>query len=379
MAEGIQYFICNQASDFGRGYTEHMEILENGIRPEADSGEKGSYISRVFDSQWSETRWHRMRIAADGDGEVRFHLSVYAGNEKCFMFRGEEVELEAFIRRTDVETGEKKRYLSPWLQRQAEGERDILLHEVRGRYLWFLIEMYGQQGMGKITDICIYFPGQSWSRYLPEVYQREDTEGFLDRYLGIFQTIYEDMNQWIRESVAGLDVEMAPGHRLAGLAGWLGIENSYIWPEETLRRLLAEGVSLYKRRGTREGFARFISLYTGETPYIVENHQLEPFRRNRKRFEVLQKLYGNSPYVFTVLIREEQAGSLRQQKALVKLIEELKPAHMEAKLVFMKPNLFVEQFSYLGINSVLGRYGNPVLDGHTALPFAVLEERRRNT
>lgn len=377
MTEKIQYFICNKASDYERGYLEHMDILEHGICPERDSGKKGIFLSQVYDSQWSEMRWHRLRIATGGQGEARFRLSVYAGGEKHFLFQGEEVELEDFLRRKDVHIEEKKACLSPWLQKQVTGETDILLHEVRGRYLWFLIEMYGMQYVEKISDICISFPGQSWTGYLPEVYQREDAEQFLDRYLGIFQTIYEDINQWLRGVAANFDVETAPGEMLAELASWVGIENTYIWKEEILRRFLAEGVSLYKRRGTRQGLARFIALYTGEIPYIVEHHQILPFRKEPGRFQVLKKLYGSSPYVFTVLLREKIVGAPRQQKALVRLIEQLKPAHMETKIVFMKPNLFVEQYSYLGINSVLGTYGSPVLDGHGALPFVVLEERRR--
>lgn len=369
----IQYFICNKASDYERGYLEHMDILEDGIRLAGNSGKRGIFLSQVFDSRWSEMRWHRLRIVTQG--EVRFRVSVYAGGGKQFLFRGEMVELESFMRRSDVSLEEKKESLSPWLQKQVSGETDLLLHEVRGRYLWFLIEMYGQQ-KGKLRDIRIYFPGQSWTEYLPEVYQREDKQQFLDRYLGIFQTIYEDLNEWIRNAASGFYVETASPERLGELAGWLGIENTYAWKEETLRRLLAQGVSLYKKRGTRQGIARFIALYTGEEPFIVEHHQLQPFRKNRKQFEVLQKLYGSSPCVFTILLREEKMGSQGQQKALVKLIEELKPAHMEAKIILMKPNLFVEQFSYVGINSILGKYDQPVLNGHGALPAALLGERR---
>lgn len=377
MENRLKYFIFNKESDYMRGYLHNITVLQNGIRVKDDSGKKGVFVSRILDSHQGEMIWHRLKVRGDERQLLAFRLSIYAGNVRSFIFQGREMDLEEFIRCDDVRLEEKLQQLSPWLQKQTSGQDEMLLHEVRGRYLWFVIEMYAQQERQGIYDIQIYFPGQSWMKYLPEIYQKADEESFLERYLGIFQTIYEDVNDEIREVSKYFDIDTAQGDYLTWLAEWLGIENSYIWSEKQLRHLLHNGVSLYQRRGTRQGLADFISLYTGEEPYIVEYHQLQYFRNDKRRFEQLQRLYGSNAYSFTVLVREQVVDSQWKQKALVKIIEEIKPAQMEWRIVIIKPYIFIDRYSYVGINSVLGKYTSMVLDGRSAVLFTVLEERRR--
>lgn len=373
MDNRLKYFIFNKESDYRRGYLWNMDVLENGIRVQQDAQEKGIFVSRILDSLQTEMCWHRLRFRGNEKQLAALRLSIYAGNERYFIFRGREMDLEDFISCNDVSWEEKKQCLSPWLQKQAAGQDEMLLHEVRGRYLWFVVEMYWQQGVEGIHDIQIFFPRQSWIEYLPEIYQKEDKEAFLDRYLGIFQTIYEDLNEEIRQVSNKFDLETAQGEDLICLARWLGIENSYIWPEDKLRLLLGHGVSLYQRRGTRQGLMDFITLYTGEAPFLVENHRLQYFRKDRRRFETLIRLYGSDAYSFTVLVREEAVGSSRRQKALAQMIEEIKPVQMECRLVVIKAFLLLDRYSYIGINSVLGKYRKLALDGHAVVPFAVLE------
>ncbi len=368
-----KYFIFNKESDYRRGYLWNMEVLENGIRVQQDIQGKGIFVSRILDSRQTEMHWHRLRFRGNEQQLAAIRLSIYAGNQRRFMFKGRDMDLEDFIRCGEVLWEEKLRCMNPWLQKQETGQDEMLLHEVRGRYLWFVVEMYPQQGMDGIHDIQVFFPGQSWIEYLPEIYQKEDKDTFLERYLGIFQTVYEDLDEEIRQASSRFDLEAAQGEDLIGLARWLGIENSYIWPEKKLRLLLGNGVSLYQRRGTRQGMIDFITLYMGEPPFLVENHRLQYFRKDRRRYERLLRLYGSEAYSFTVLVREEAAGTPGKQKALVQLIEEIKPVHMEWRLVILKPFLFADRYSYLGINSVLGKYRSLALDGHSVVSFTVLE------
>lgn len=374
MSGRLKYFIFNKESDYRRGYLENMTVDGNGILVEKNSRKKAVFLSRLLDSQEAEMAWHRLCIRGNEKQQIAFRMSIYAGNERSFIFQGKETDLGELISSTDVPLEEKLSCMSPWLQMQKTGQDDILLHEVKGRYLWFLIEMYWQNEMDKLYDIQIYFPKQSWMEYLPEVYQKEDKDSFLERYLGIFQTIYEDFNEEIRNFPQKLDMELASGEYLTWLAEWLDIEENYIWSEEQLRRLLKNGVSLYKRRGTRQGIIDFVSLYTGEVPFIVENYQLGYFKKNGAYLERMQKLYGSNPYSFTVLVREKVITSLWQQKTLMKIVEDIKPVQMDWQLVIIKPYIFMDQYSYLGINSVLGQYSVMALDGHSAIPFVALRE-----
>lgn len=374
MGEGLHYFIFNKSTDYRRGYLKNMEVDGGTIRPERGIHDEAVFISRLLDSLEAETIWHRLKIRRELGLPGTFRLSVYAGNQNKLFFEGGELGLEELIQRNDIPLEEKRIAMAPWLQKEVTGKEDVLLHEVRGRYLWIMIEMYPQQTGSELADIQIYFPRRSWIEYLPEIYQREDRDGFLERYLGIFQTIYEDLNDEIRAVSKRFDVDLTEKQYLAWLAQWLGIGNGHIWSEKQLRRLLKEGVGLYKRRGTRQGITDFVALYTGEAPFLVEGHQLSSFRGDKERIKQLHRLYTDNPLSLTVLVREEVIHSRQQQKALTELLEEVKPVQLELNLILLKPYIFVGRYSYLGINSVLGSYRNMRLDGHSAVPFAVLED-----
>ena len=370
----LRYFLFNKESDYRRGYLENMDIVEAGLLPRKHSRDKGVFISRLLDSREVETNWHRLCVRGK---EGICWISVYAGNQRSFLYQGEEMDLEQFIRQRDITLEEKKQCMAPWLQKQAGGRTDILIHEVRGRYLWLMIEMYWQQDAGRLHDIQIYFPKQSWISYLPEIYEREDKNGFLERYLGIFQSIHEDLDEEIRGSTQKFDWESAREADLVWLARWLDIHEEHIWSERQLRRLLGNAVPMYRRRGTRRGIMEFTALYTGEYPFIVEHHQVRYFQGRKEYYRRLVQLYGDDEYVFHVLIREEVLESAWQQRGLMKIMDDVKPAHMECSLVVLKPFLFLGQHSYLGINSVLGRYAGLVLDGHAAVSFASLAKEKQ--
>lgn len=372
MDEQLKYFIFNKKVDYERGYLKNMSVSGGSICPVKECRKKSVFISKLLDSREYETVWHRMRIRGDEGRGLSYRLSVYAGNEDRFIYNGQSVLLSEFLKDGSVGLEEKKDALSPWLQKQAESRDDVLLHEVRGRYLWIIIEMYWQHNISSLSDIQIFFPSRSWIRYLPEIYQKEDKSAFLERFLAIFQTIYEDFNERIREVSEQFDLDIAGGQYLSWLARWIDISESYIWSEDQLRRLLKKGVPLFKKRGTRQGVIEFVSLYTGERPYVVENHQIQYIRDEKRRRETLGRLYGNTPFSFTVLVREEVVHTVWQQKTLIRIIEDVKPAQVQMQLVVIKPYIFMDQYSYLGINSVLGRYSNLKLDGHSTIPFAVI-------
>lgn len=372
MDQQLKYFIFNKKADYESGYLENMSVSGGGIRPVEQSRKKSVFISKLLDSREYETVWHRMRLRGEEGRGISYRLFVYAGNEDRFIYKDQSVMIRDFLKDESVGVEEKKQMVSPWLQKQAESREDVLLHEVRGRYLWIVVEMYWQHNISSLSDIQIFFPACSWIRCLPEIYQKEDKNGFLERFLAIYQTIYEDFNERIREVPRQFDVDVAGGPYLNRLARWIDIAESYIWSEDQLRRLLKNGVGLFKKRGTRQGVIEFVWLYTGERPYVVENHQIQYIRDEKRRRETLGRLYGNTPLSFTVLVREEVVHTVWQQKTLIRIIEDVKPAQMQMQLVVIKPYIFAGRYSYLGINSVLGRYSDLKLDGHSTIPFAVI-------
>ncbi|MFP3153560.1 phage tail protein [Lachnospiraceae bacterium ZAX-1] len=371
------YFTFNKKQDYQRGYLEHMDCGENGIRAGKDSVLKAAFISRILDSRETQTQWHRLTLEGAEEVHSPYKISIYASDQTDTVYQGDVIALDQIMHHPDISIEEKLRIMEPYLQKTAIGASDLLLHEVEGRYLWIAIEMYRQEGRQlTLNNIMIYFPRQSWISYLPGIYQKSDgTSGFLERYLGIFQTLHEDLNEEIRQSAKYFDVESADMEILSWLAQWLGIRESYMWSKQQLRKLLKKAVSLYKRRGTRQAVLEFVALYTGEMPYMVENFQIREFYKKEAYYEQLVKLYGDEPNIFLLIIKDEQIPSVRHYKMLVKMIEEVKPAHMDLNMIIIKPFIFLNGYSYLGINSVLGNYETAALNEQAMLSFTKVGDR----
>lgn len=373
MAGQENYFLLNKASDFERGFCGNMEIVDGGIRPADRIGAMGLFISRLFDSKEERMNWHRLTLKEDSDAEGVFRLSIYATDVREFVYGGEACDLEAFIRRKDILWDKKSEALSGYLQKQVTDTTDVLLHDVYGRYLWIAIEMYRQHSGTRLYDIEIDFPGRSIMDYLPDVYQQEDNEHFLERYLGIFQTIYEDRSREIALVARAFDCDSAEEEDLYELARWLGIRRPRVWREEALRQLLREGIDLFRLRGTRQGLSRMLELYTGVTPYIIEPQELAQFKRNEPYHDRLARLYGDDEHQVTVLLPQEVVDTPLQERIVRQLINDMRPAHIAYRLVLLKPYVFAGVYTYLGVNTVLGDYSRLVLDGQSAVSFTGLK------
>jgi phage tail-like protein len=109
--------------------------------------------------------------------------------------------------------------------------------------------------------------GSQYMYDLPVIFH--DNE-FLARYLQIFETIWEPLEQRQDYIEMYFDPLTSPASFLPWIAGWLGLTLNRHWPEARLRRLLAEATELYRWRGTRYGLTRMIEVCTGLTPEITD-------------------------------------------------------------------------------------------------------------
>lgn len=370
----MQYFMFNKALDFERCCLQNMCYNEGKLIAKTEqAGQKSIMISRVLDSQETDMEWHRMMFGLCQQGGTSYEIMIYASNSLERKIEGKEENLEMVLLDGNTDISEKKKMLHPYLQKTVQSAEDILLHDIKGRYLWFILETELQMNQKmEIQKIQIYFPRQSWISYLPEVYRSEDKNMFMERFLAIYQTMYEELNRKIKEVPYLLDIDDTDREFLVWLAKWLDIAESYVWSKEQLRALLKNAVRLYKIRGTRQAVIEFVKLYTnGAEPYIVENFQVKQYE-NQKNQVLLDRLYGDNPYQFQVIVKEEHVPTVREYQTLVKIIEEVKPAYMELELVVLKPYIFLDQHTYMGMNSVLGEYRDLSLDGAAMLSFSVL-------
>ncbi len=377
MEQKRKYFMFNKALDFKRCFLQNMSYEHGKLNTKAESGKQSSaMISRVLDSQEIDMEWHQFIIGIHNIGNPSYEISIYAANSLERQINGTEQNIESVLLDRSMALQEKKTILQPYLQKKVNNTKDILLHDVKGRYLWFMVETVLQIDQKlEIEKIKVYFPRQSWISYLPEIYQCEDKNQFFERFLAVFQTMYEEFNDKIKQIPCFLDVDYADKAFLEWLAKWLDIAESYVWSKEQLQELLKNAVDLYKIRGTRQAVKEFVKIYTKDAePYIVENFQVNRCK-TKENEALLEHLYGNNPYRFQVIIKEEYVPTVTEYQALVKIIEEVKPAYMELELIVLKPYIFLSQHTYMGMNSVLGEYKGMSLDGASMVSFSVLGDQ----
>lgn len=373
----MSYFVFNKTADYARGYGEHVSYAPEGLSTEPGYYGKAVFFSRILDSASEETAWHRMVCRETGAGRGAVQISFYTADSRD-LEEAEEAgtDIRAVIRSDTLSVRQKKEALKPFLRRQQLFGPDLLLHGLEGRYLWFLLEIYPQtEEPVSLGDFRIWFPAVSWAAYLPELYRKEMKNGsFLDRYLAVFQSLYEDAGDYIREFPRELSPALAPFGFLQEMAGWLDVEEPHMWTERSLRFLLEHITEFSATRGTRRGIELFVELYTGEKPFVIEWQDWKRYRDEPVRGSLLRQLYEDDPGSLIVLVREEAIPGYRDYQTLLGLLERQKPVQLSLKLIVLKPYIFIDGYSYLGVNSVLGHYEEAVLGGSSRLAFATVTE-----
>lgn len=372
MGKKNKYFLFNKEQDYRRCFLYNMEFNGEILKAAPENkNQKSVIISRILDSKEKDMQWHQMFFEINNEEYISFKLSIFAANDIGIAEgNGGVKRLDDALMDPDISLSEKRKILMPYLKKEVFDMDDILLHDISGRYLWFMIEAGIKAGQKlEIKKIKICFPKISWISYLPEVYQNEDKNRFLERYLAVFQTLYEELNFEIERIPRLIDVESANKEFLNSLSEWMGLENAHMWQEGRLRELLKNFLKYYRIRGNKESVKMFVRLYTNsEMVYIVENFELEGYLNKKE----LERLYGNDPYSFCVIIKEEQLSSGEQYRSLLKIIEEAAPANMRPELIVLKPYIFLSRHSYMEINSVLGGYRDLSLSGLCELEYSLV-------
>lgn len=371
IVEQIRYFVFNKRKDYEPGCRMDVRITEQGLALE-EGKESGTFISRLLDSGEEGNRWHRAVIQSEGYGDDSIKFCFYCSDEDEAVIDGRTYRLEELIRDKEISVEKKRKAMEPYLVHIVQNPRDILLYRARGRYLWMEIQLFCQAGsLPEIRCMKIYAGNRSFLSYLPTIYQSGGEEDFLGRFLGIFEAVYQNMDEKIANSTRQLDPMSAEPEFLYWLAKWVGISNAHLWQEEKLRLLLQGIVKKNLIRGTREYMEHVIGIFTGERPYFLEYGDVEQYKGNEAAYRSLKQSYVCGPYEVSVLVREQTVPSLREQYALKKMIEDMKPAHIRMQLIIMRPGIYLGQNVYVGVNSMLVAYERANLSGMAAIPSIV--------
>ncbi len=196
-----------------------------------------------------------------------------------------------------------------------------------------------EEEIGTGTIIAV-LPKGRYLKYLPSIYREDD---LMARLVMLFESFWSPIENQITDIHYLLDPRLTPAALLPWLASWADLALDQRWSEAKQRRLLRSIVSLYRRRGTRQGLEQMLEIYTGERPMILEH------RANNLTLGTSARLgpsialgQGNVPYTFTVTMRlppvaapdapplsdeDRQRLEAERQRVIESIIESEKPAH----------------------------------------------------
>lgn len=275
---------------------------------------EGTWLSGALDSQVYRCQWHRVELdLSELPAGTRVELRTYTDAQALTM---EEVEARPASLWSEpfVVTGQLARPQGAGRGAKGKGAKgkhdpgahEFLVQSGEGQYLWLKLTLAGDgYGTPRVGSARVHYPRESYVAHLPAVYSSdEESRRFLERFLSIFQTEWDDLERRIDEVAALFDVDSVPaGAPLEWLASWFALPLEGTWDGEQKRRLLAAVTLVYfgrwkvsgegdacltevdpagaARRGTREGLRRYLRAYLhnitgldpaqqGDYPQIVE-------------------------------------------------------------------------------------------------------------
>lgn len=199
--------------------------------------------------------------------------------------------------------------------------------------------------------------------YLPELYMKPG--GFTDRFLSVFTEIYRGLEEKIDASAELYDPEICPDGFVEWLGGWISAENMEHFTAEGKRALLLLTPRLAARRGTLSALRELLELYCGARVFIVERYHAERYFRS---FGDLARLYSGGRFTVWILC----APTRRRTDALEELTLSQLPANMTARIKRLASVTELNNYCYLGVNSVIAGTRRGVLDGGSALNYVHL-------
>lgn len=336
MKRRIRYYIWNKISDFGTGSAEHVKYTDNGLSLSPDAL-TGWYHSRVIDSGEPGKKWSRAEIKSILPLNTSVVITFYAAETDSIRHNQNTIPVEHLLSSSSLTQQQREALFPPHSAMRFQNVQDIMLSQLQGRYLWFSVQLQGETGsLPEIQQIRVWLDVCNWLSYLPEVYQEDaQSADFTARFLSIFQNLHEELTEEIKTLPACYDAESTERDFLEWMACWIGLPESSLWSEAQLRKLLQQGAALFQSTGTVNMLRKITEIYTGYNPIIIENFLAPDMKSAVQAWRTGN--YTRHPFGFTVILPADAVRTQSQHKALLQILTQYKPAHMQMQLIFTDP------------------------------------------
>ena len=164
--------------------------------------------------------------------------------------------------------------------RMPDDVPDRLVFSPPGRWLRMRITLGSDGGATpSVRAIRVFYARASYLDLLPRVYRRDpESAFFLEHFLALFEHVFTGVEDRYELFTRQLNPGAAPLDILNWLACLVDLSFDPSWPIERRRALVLAAMDLYATRGTPRGLARYVEIYTGVRPVIVESFLERPLR-----------------------------------------------------------------------------------------------------
>lgn len=318
-----RFFLVNKKSDFSRGY---------GGMTSGESLKVGScYFSEVFDSGERETRWYKIETEFELPVNCSLQITFYSCETPEIEIGGKLCKISEMLN-SRMPFTDKLHALKPLFCFSAPLSRELLLTEIKARYLFFSIQsVCPDNNFPVITKIRLSFDPFMWTNYLPEIYRSDNS--FLERYLAIFQSLFEHTEEQIDRCAEYYSQDSSDGDFLRWTADCFGIKTAGLWNESQLKYILSNAPRIFGRVGTKEILSEMCGLYLGCKVDVIEYYQSED-ASFADGFPIPAERIFTNPYEFALIV---SCGPISEEKygGLVKIVDDFKPAYMKANIIIL--------------------------------------------
>lgn len=341
MREKPRSFIINKKSDYLRGF--------GGVPDDDKIVIDGCFFSELFDSGERETRWYKLASLFRLPVNCSLKVTFFTVDDREVLIKDKKYDLADLIKSSAPADRKLKAFSERFRNVSHTMSNELLLTELKGRFLFFTVQSVSSSGeFPEIYEMRLSFAPYMLTNFLPEIY-RDEENSFLERYLAIFQSLYEDMEEKIDHAAESYTPENPDHDFLKWLSDRFCIRSADLWNEEQLRYILKNAPRIYRNIGTKSVIIELCELYLGCRAEILEYYDRQEQGFVNKYNIPEDKLFIN-PYVFTVIARTERL-SAAEFDGLERIIDACKPAHMNANIITLPSADYKE--SKLGDNTVL--------------------------
>jgi phage tail-like protein len=191
----------------------------------------------------------------------------------------------------------------------------------------------GRQVLSEETARLAVFSQSRILKYLPEIYHGNE---FLSRYLMLFESFWQPIQQTTRQIHHYFDPKLTPEPFVPWLATWFGVPLDDFLPIDRTRELLRHALTIYQLRGTAQALEEFLKVYTGGEVQITE-HRASNFVLNQDNRLGLGRALGKQNQAMKVIVdlqvpqdelTRSGLNSTQFRKKMAEVIQTMVPAHI---------------------------------------------------